>query len=139
MHRRVAIVSLAVCLLTSGCGTIRSERIAENVPLGVSKNDVIKKVGHPAIVRGAFSKDDGEKVEVWEYKVGRGKSFEKVFGEAAYTAFTIGSGGQVLVSAADTGRIWVYFVSDKFAGWTPAGDWARDTERMRQMRFNTRY
>nr|HPM42456.1 hypothetical protein [Candidatus Omnitrophota bacterium] len=111
----------------------------ENVPPGASKADVVKKVGHPAVVRGVFTKDDGEKVEVWEYKVGCGKEFEKVFGESVYTVLTIGSGGQALVSAADTERLWVYFISDRFAGWTPAGDWARDTERMRQMRFNTRY
>lgn len=138
MFKIPVLISVLVCMALCGCGTVRSERVFDRAEPGTSKADVVKRIGHPAIVRGTFKNQDHETVEVWEYRLGRGKNFEQVLGEAAYTGLTIGCGAQVLLKAADTDRCWVYFIGDRFAGWTPAGDWARDTDRMCEMRFNTR-
>jgi len=138
VSKYLTLVLIIICITFSGCGTVRSERVFDRASAGMSKGEAVKRIGHPAVVRGTFKNKDGQTIEVWEYRVGRGKNFEQVLGEAASTGLTIGCGGQIFLKAADTDRCWVYFVQDKFAGWTPAGDWARDTDRMCEMRFGTR-
>jgi hypothetical protein len=46
-----------------------------------------------------------------------------------------GAGAPLLLSAAETDRRWVYFVDGKFACWSRAGDWARDADKIRELRF----
>ncbi len=137
---KIAVLTMILAASSlAGCGTLRSERALESVWAGMSKADIIKKIGHPAAIRGTFKNSENCIVEVWEYRIGRAKDFERVLGEAAFTGLTIGAGAQALLTSADTERRWIYFIEDRFVGWTPAGDWARDNDVMREMKFNTRY
>jgi hypothetical protein len=131
----IAIVSAIGCLALSGCATVRTEKAFDRASTGMSKAEVIKKVGRPAIVRGIIKNKNCETVEVWEYKVGKGKDFEQVATETVFTVMSAGAGAPLLISAAETDRCWVYFVDGKFAGWSRAGDWARDTDKICEMRF----
>ncbi len=119
----------------SGCATVRTTDAFDNASIGMSKADVINKVGRPAIVRGILKNKNCETVEVWEYKVGKGKCFQQVASDAIFTFMTAGSGAPVFLSAAETGRYWFYFIDGKFAGWSKAGDWARDSGKLYEMNF----
>lgn len=129
------LVMAAGCLILSGCGTLRSEAAFDRVTAGMSRHDVAKRLGNPAIVRGCLVNERCEKVEVWEYKVGCPKKFERVVSELSLTALSFGAAGPILLSSADTDRYWVYFANGGFAGWGPAGDWDLDAEKIRAMKF----
>jgi hypothetical protein len=136
---KIAVVVLAIsCLLLSGCATVRSAKEFENASIGMSKYDVVKKVGRPAIVRGTLKNKDCETVEVWEYKAGKGKDLQQVSTEMVFTFMSAGSGAPLLISAAETDRYWVYFINGAYAGWSRAGDWARDQDKLRDMQFRPR-
>lgn len=123
------------CLIMSGCATIRSAKELESASLGMSKADIIKKVGRPAIVRGTLKNKDCETVEVWEYKAGKGKDLQQVSTEIIFTVMSAGSGAPLLLSAAQTDRYWVYFINGAYAGWSHAGDWARDQDKLYDMHY----
>jgi hypothetical protein len=123
------------CILLCGCATIRTPEAFNNASAGMSKADVIKSVGPPAIVRGIIKNKDCDTVEVWEYKAGKGKNFQQVTSDAVFTFMSAGSGAALLLSAAQTDRYWVYFVNGKFAGWSLAGDWSRDSDKLYEMKF----
>jgi len=129
------VVLIVGCLIMSGCLTLRSEKKLDAASPGMTRTDVVNKVGHPAVVRGILTNDAGEKVEVWEYRVGTGKEFGQFVSEACFTAITCGAGAPVLLSSADTDRHWLYFVNDRFVAWGRAGDWERDVEKIRKMKF----
>ncbi|MDD5422342.1 MAG: hypothetical protein PHT32_02830 [Candidatus Omnitrophica bacterium] len=135
MLRRMALFLLIGCMAAGGCATMKSEKAFESASMGMSKADVIKKVGSPAVIRGAIRNEAGEKVDVWEYRVGKAKSFEQVTTESFFTAMTAGAGAPILLSSADRDNYWFYFVDGKFAGWGRAGDWGRDGEKIRGMTF----
>ena len=135
MIKNIMAVLTISCLVMSGCATVRSAKEFENASIGMSKLDVIKKVGRPAIVRGMLKNKDGETVEVWEYKVGKGKDLQQVSTEIVFTVMSAGSGAPLLLSAAQTDRYWVYFINGAYAGWSHAGDWARDQGKLYEMYY----
>jgi hypothetical protein len=130
-----AVYCSALCLLLCGCATVRDVKAFDNASAGMSKADVLRCVGRPAIVRGIIKNRNCDTVEVWEYKVGSAKNFQKVASDAMFTLMSAGSGAPMLLSAAETGRYWFYFVNGAFAGWSLAGDWARDSEKLYDMKF----
>lgn len=136
MKNLIALNVLA-CFLLCGCATVRTPDAFDNASVGMSKSEVIRRVGRPAIVRGIIKNSNCDTVEVWEYKVGKGKCFQQVASEAVFTVMSAGSGAPELISAAETGRYWFYFVNGKFAGWSKAGDWARDREKIYDMKFRS--
>jgi hypothetical protein len=135
MIKRMVLFLAAGCIVLCGCAAIKSEEAFDRASTGMSRADIVKRVGHPSIVRGIIDNEYGQKVEVWEYKVGKDKRFEQVMTETAFTALTAGSGFEVLISSAETKRYWVYFIDNKFTGWGLAGDWHRDADKIRQIRF----
>jgi hypothetical protein len=135
MPKKIIAVLAISCLIMSGCATIRSDKEFETASIGMSKTDIIKNVGRPAIVRGMLKNKDGETVEVWEYKAGKGKDFQQLSTETIFTVMSAGSGAPLLLSAAETDRYWVYFINGAYAGWSRAGDWARDQDKLYEMYF----
>jgi len=135
MIKNILAVLVISCLIMSGCATIRSAKEFESASIGMSKADIIKKVGRPAIVRGMLKNKDGEAVEVWEYKAGKGKDLQQVSTEIVFTVMSAGSGAPLLISAAQTDRYWVYFINCAYAGWSHAGDWARDQDKLYDMQY----
>ncbi len=135
MIKNIIIILAVSCLVMSGCATIRSAKEFENASVGMSKLDVIKKIGRPAIVRGTLKNKDGETVEVWEYKAGKAKDLQQVSTEIVFTVLSAGSGAPLLLSAAETNRYWVYFINCAYAGWSHSGDWARDQDKLYDMHF----
>jgi hypothetical protein len=135
MIKSIMAAMVISCLIMSGCATIRSAKELESASLGMSKADIIKKVGRPAIVRGTLKNKDCETVEVWEYKAGKGKDLQQVSTEIIFTVMSAGSGAPLLLSAAQTDRYWVYFINGAYAGWSHAGDWARDQDKLYDMHY----
>ncbi|MFA4981627.1 MAG: hypothetical protein WC592_04070 [Candidatus Omnitrophota bacterium] len=135
MLRKTVLFLLIGCLAAGGCATMKSEKAFESASIGMSKADVIKRVGPPALVKGYIKNTAGENIEVWEYRVGKAKSFEQVTTESFFTAMTAGAGAPILLSSGDRDNYWFYFVDGKFAGWGRAGDWDRDGEKIRGMTF----
>ena len=117
--------------MLSGCGTVRSVTAFDRAAPGMSKAAVVKKVGHPAIIRGCAPSHDGTIVEVWEYKVGCGKDFQQITTETLFAAMGCGAGVPLLLESAETERYWLYFVNGRFAGSCPAGDWPIDSGKIR--------
>jgi hypothetical protein len=126
---------LILCLSVSGCGTLKCEMALDRAAIGMSKCEIAERLGRPAMVRGILKNNDGDTVEVWEYRVGRGKDFQQVATETAFTALTAGAGAPQLLSSAETPRYWFYFVNGTLAGWGRAGDWQMDKQRICEMKF----
>jgi len=135
MLKKLTVLLVVGSLALSGCATIKSEDAFDKASAGMSKHDVMKMVGRPAVVRGALKNDFGQRVEVWEYRVGPDKSVVQFLGDIALAGITLGSAAPLIVSSNDTDRYWFYFVDGKFVTWSRAGDWARDVSKIREMKL----
>ena len=79
--------------------------------LGMSKKQVIDAIGNPDVARGSVQNKYGQLIEVWEYdRLVSNWSWEKK-------------------------TMWVYFCDGHLSQWGEAGDWAREADRIYEIRF----
>lgn len=76
--------------------------------LGMTKSDVVSKIGKPVSARGSITNKHGQVVEVWEYWFYKGPQ------PADY---------------------WLYFVENKLVQWGEAGDWQKEADRIYEIKF----
>jgi hypothetical protein len=112
----VFMVSLISLSLLSGCAT--SSRRLNTLSLGMSKQEVIKKLGQPTAFRGAFKDEANRNVEAYEYVLCKP-----------------GSDG---IIGWDTSYI-LYFSEGKLSKWGEPNDWttAADREGERKIKITT--
>jgi len=130
-------VLLVVGLIISGCATLRSTRVLQKVSLGLSKQETIEKIGRPKIVRGILRNKYGETVEVWEYRLDKGKSDAQRGIEGGLIISSMGLMSPLLLLRGDVQNYWLYFVDDELVRWEPAGDWEKEANRIYDIRFKT--
>lgn len=131
----VIMFSLAIFgffVLGSGCSP--SSSCMEKISLGYSKEEVRKAIGSPRIVRGAIQNQDGQTIEVWEYRLAMPKGAGQVVGESALTVLTIGM--SLAIDNTETRLYWLYFVDGKLLKWGEAGDWQAESKNLYEIRFN---
>jgi outer membrane protein assembly factor BamE (lipoprotein component of BamABCDE complex) len=106
--RRFVVISVAMPFVFAGCATTQQFIKLE---LGMTKVQVIETVGEPNLARGSIQNKYGQLIEVWEYY-----RFESNW-------------------SPDKKRMWVYFADGRLVQWGQAGDWAREADRIYEIRF----
>lgn len=103
----------------------------------MDKTQVMKKLGNPSVVRGSIKNNYEQIIEVWEYRVNKGKSGGQLGRELALTALTFGLCAPVLLSEGEIDAYWLYFCDGKLVKWGQAGDWNREADIIQEVRFNS--
>lgn len=122
------ISCLLLVILLVGCAT-RAKRMTR-ISLGVSKEQVVQKLGDPTVARGAIRNKFDQPVEVLEYRLALP---EDAGAKVAFTTATFEIGAFV---HRDMNNYWLYFVEDKLVRWGEAGDWDREASQIYEFRFN---
>ncbi len=118
---RYKLLALACLLcLTAGCATTTS--VLARLSLGMTKDEVRKSIGNPAVVRDAIRNPNGEIMEVWEYQLQTVGTFRTMM--AGMGAAGLAAQG---VPVQPIGRTplqayWLYFVDSKLVQWRQAGE-----------------
>jgi hypothetical protein len=136
-----ALLLLFVFMLliaASSCMRYGSVSNLETITINMTKEDVMKKMPKGGVARGAVVNKFGQKIEVREYQLDRGKSGGEVAGEVAITLFTFGLGSPVLFSHGSIETYWLYFYEGRLVQWGRAGDWAETERRIYDINFNMR-
>lgn len=125
------ISSLFLVIFLVGCAT--PAKHMTRISLGMSKEQVVQKLGNPTVARGAIRNKFDQTVEVWEYRLALPE--DQVGAKVAFTVFTFGFGSYVL-GKRDMKDYWLYFVEDKLVRWGEAGDWGREASQIYEFKFN---
>jgi hypothetical protein len=133
--KQTLLILMAVALV--GCATSgTSTRKLTKISLGMNKTEVFDALGEPTAVRGAMVNKFSQSVEVWEYRLNKGKTAQEKKDDAMLAVFTLGLS---LPSAAGGGEevdYWMYFHDNKLWRWGQAGDWKKEADRIMEIRIN---
>jgi hypothetical protein len=123
-------------VVPSGCVT-SSKKLIE-VRLGMSKAEVQRVLGDPAVVRGAIRNKYDQVIEVWQYRLAlpSSDSAGQVIGKSMWTLLTLGIAAEKF--HGERRDYWLYFLRDKLVQWGQAGDWSREPDRIYQFNFEPR-
>ncbi len=122
------ISCLLLVILLAGCAT--PAKHMPRISLGMSKEQVVQKLGDPTVARGAIRNKFDQPVEVWEYHLALP---EDAGAKVAFTTATFEIGAFV---HRDIKNYWLYFVEDKLVRWGEAGDWEREASQIYEFQFN---
>lgn len=126
-----------ICLaLFTGCtsDSVPSQRL-ETISIGMTRQEVVERLGQPRVVRGSIQNKHGQVVEIYEYRFtmpvddGRGMKVSK----RVFTVATVGLGALVL--DGESREYWLYFHDSRLVQWGEAGDWTREADRIYQFKF----
>ena len=131
---RLALLA-AVTVLLAACATVETQ--LRELAVGISKDEVVRRVGKPKLAYAPVTTRSGQQVQVVEYDVGGGASSggSGMLGTVGLLSGGAGGGGS---AAARNDRVWLTFVDGKLTQRTPAGDWRRERDRLRTARFPAR-
>lgn len=132
-----------VLFILNGCAshkmrTARNRLIPQAfrcIELGISKQQVIKSIGEPDIVRGSITNKFEQVIEVWEYSVDRGKDAAQIGAELVLTICTLGLCAPLMLSEGRIETYWLYFHTNKLVQWGKAGDWKKEADVISEIRF----
>jgi len=133
-HFTLALLSI---LSLGGCSSdsVPAQRL-ESISIGMSRQEVVARMGQPRVVRGSVQNKFGQVVEVLEYRFtmpvndGSGMKVSK----RVFTVATVGLGALVL--DGESREYWLYFYDGHLVQWGQAGDWSREAERIYQFKFD---
>ena len=129
------LLPIVTVLVLGACATVESQ--LRELPVGISKDEVVRRVGKPDLSYATVTTRGGQRVQVVEYDVGGGSSSSGsgMLGTVGLLSGGAGGGGS---AAARNDRVWLTFVDGQLTQRTPAGDWRRERERLRTARFPAR-
>lgn len=130
------ILVLLLCLGLVGCASVQHTKKLRQISLGMSKDEVMEELGEPSVVRGAITNKFNQTVEVWEYRMDKGKTGKRVGAEVTATLVTFGILAPVLFSSGEIQDYWLYFYDNKLVQWGQAGDWKAEADRIYEFNFN---
>lgn len=113
-HSKV-ILLLSSLLLAVGCArrTITPDSFLK-VSIGMDKNQVMKKLGKPAIIRGASQDKSGQIIEIFEYDVDSSSFWDSIKTIDSY---------------------WLQFCDGKLTQWGKIGDWKKEADHISEIRY----
>lgn len=129
---------IGLCISLVGCATTRR---LQQISLGMTKDEVVTKIGNPTVVRGCITNKHGQVVEVWEYnlrvkQVGVGEVVGKTFLAICTLGISLAI-SHPRERGAEKRDYWLYFINDKLVQWGQAGDWKTEADRIYEFRFDT--
>jgi len=132
----VGLLGLCVPLLfLSGCAHTIKRKSLMTISIGMTKEQIIKKLGDPSIFRGSMVNKFSQTIEVFEYDVDRGKSGNQITAETIITISTLGLGAPIFLSKGQIETLWFYFYDNKLVQWGKAGDWQAQATAIYEVRF----
>lgn len=131
MLKLFAVLSLVFFFVACATPAARLQTIS----LGMTKQEILERLGEPTVARGAIKNKYDQAVEVWEYKLAlpTEDSAGEIIGKSFLTLFTFGMGAATFKGKRN--NYWLYFVSDQLVQWGQAGDWRREADRIYEIRF----
>ncbi len=130
-------VVVLLCLVISGCATIKSTRVLSKIDLGMTEEEVRRRLGEPTVARGAIINKYGQKIKVWEYRLDKGKRGSQLGTELTRIITSLGKSTPMLLSEGDISDYWLYFFDDKLVRWGQAGDWQRESDKIYEINFDS--
>ena len=123
----------AFAILLTACATTTKK--LSTISLGMSKDEVVNAMGSPSSVRGSMMNKYNQTIEVWEYRLKNPPTATGTTGRVAAAVVTLG----VTLAIDDDDRInyWLFFSDGKLSRWGQAGDWAKETDKIYEIRFNS--
>ena len=103
----------------------------------MTKDNVQRAIGSPTTVRGALQNKYGQTVEVWEYRLQSMNSAGMILQATATAMAAERPGGTPLPVDYGYTRCWLYFVNDRLVQWGQVGDWAKEADRIYEVRFGS--
>jgi len=133
---KTSFLAALSAILLCGCSSdsVPSQRL-ETISIGMTRQEVVARIGQPRVVRGSIQNKFGQVVEVYEYRFtmpvddGSGMKVSK----RVFTVATVGLGALVL--DGESREYWLYFYDGKLVQWGEAGDWTHEADRIYQFRF----
>ena len=110
MRKLFTYVAAGLLLFLGSCAALRHGDMSL-ISLGMSKENVIQRIGKPNMVVIAQSTEDGP-LEVYEYMPGEVNSY---------------------TDQVERRPIWVYFLNNEVIEWGPGEDWQKDAAFTRRM------
>lgn len=136
MKSKLAIVCCFLLCALCGCArSINSDKLI-TVSVDMDKTQVVKRLGNPSVVRGSIKNNYDQIIEVWEYRVDKGKTGRQFGRELALTALTFGLCSPVLLSEGEISAYWLYFCNGKLVKWGESGDWNKEADVIQEIHFN---
>ncbi len=126
---------ISASLLSSCANSIASSKLM-TVSIDMDKQQVLGKLGNPAVLRGSIKNKYNQVIEVWEYQIDKGKSGEQVRREWTATLLTVGLCAPILLSEGTVETYWLYFCDGKLVKWGQASDWKREADIIYDINFN---
>jgi hypothetical protein len=130
------LLLLALLPFTGGCRKkIKPKQLME-VSIGMTKQEVLKVLGEPTIIRGSMVNDFKQIIETWEYHVARGMSERETALATLFSIYTLGLGSPIFLMEGELfDPYWFFFFSDKLVKWCKAGDWETTQHNIQEIRF----
>ena len=113
MKKGILLVLITLVFLTGCVGLLRRSSNLKTLSLGMSKADVLRRIGNPTAVKGGFKNDYEQTIEVWEYDLYNPKDFSGSYPE----------------------RYWVVFAEGSLAKYDLAGDWRKEENTLMKTQF----
>lgn len=103
----VLLAMVSAIFLFYGCAAYRQQMALDmfGVELGMSKEDLVGTLGRPNLIISAYTADNGDMIEVWEYVRQEQNS---------------------LTDQVEARPIWTYFVNNELFEWGPGENWETD-------------
>ena len=110
MRKLFTYATASLLLFLASCAALRHGDMSL-ISLGMSKENVVKRIGKPNMVVMAQSTEDGP-LEVYEYMPVERNSYTDSF---------------------ENRPVWVYFLNDEVIEWGPGEDWQIDNAFTKRM------
>jgi len=133
---RKILFLLAMIIIVSGCITTSTRKLKE-ISLDLTKDEVVRRLGEPTVVRGAIRNKYNQSVEVWEYRLSKSQA-GKFWGNLGVSVLTFGifAPAAYEYSQRDITNYWLYFYDGKLVQWGQAGDWKAEADRIYEINFS---
>jgi hypothetical protein len=135
MMKKTICIILLCSFLVNGCATVSTKKL-ERISLGMSKTEVVEKMGKPTVVKGNIRNKYGQTIEVWEYRMIPGKGV-KILGHTLGVIFLLGTwafAAPVLYREQVT-PYWLYFYNDRLMQWREAGYWDAESDKIYEIDY----
>ncbi len=112
--RRIIVLILVSVVFFAGCASLtkRSAKL-RTLELGMSKTDVLRRLGNPSAVKGSFRNNSNQAIDVWEYDLYSPRDFSGSYPE----------------------RYWIIFADGALVKFDLAGDWRKEEKLLIKTEF----
>lgn len=134
--KKSLILGVALMLVLTSCKrSIKPEKL-HFLKMGMSKEEVIEKIGQPTVYRGSMINNHNQQIETYEYLVDTGVNEEQMAGYITLSICTLGLFAPFYpLLKREMDQYWLYFFNNKLVKWCKAGDFETAQHNIQEIRF----